>query len=383
MNKYLIIFFLSFGSLSLLTSQSTDIFVHTIEGRPIANVQMNPCFITDANGMVTIPNGEVITPFYTDTPNNGLDLRDAVMLQKHILGNDIFPNQQYWVLGDFNDSQGLTALDMVLLRRAILHIDDPISEWQFIEMQPDDYLGYKLGDVDDSALFPGDSHSGSADLFFWSNALAANEEVSIDVNLSNTSQTLIGMELQLNYDPAELDFHDVLYNGTDGAEVHLAEPTQGELIIHLINANLGTLSLDVVNNNIQGIIQLKFTPKQASLAKDLFSFSTELPSFVLNEECEKEIFVSDIDDMMTSNQEIDFVSPLKISPNPASERITLDFQLENSTDFAFSLYNIEGRKVLQKRNQKLIEIDQLTKGVYSYLFSTNQGRRTGKLLVVD
>jgi len=376
-------YFISFASLlvQFASAQTTDIFVHTIEGRPIPNVQLTANESTDSNGTATVNSNAVLNPTYMDGPNNGVDLRDAVRIRKHVTNEDVFDSQLYWMIGDFNNSQGLSTLDIVMLQRSILKISDPIRDWQFVEMAQGDYLGFKLGDVDDSALLEGDVLSYTGDAFFWSQELTANQEVVVDMNLKNVSFELIGAEIHIDYDPSTLDFHELIAPSLPTMEIYYNEPVPGELIVSMFNNELDLLNIQTQNDFIKGFLQFRFTPYENGKAKDLFTLSSIHPSFVLDEDCQKEILGEEFDELISSNNEISFTKNLSIFPNPVNDRVHLDFVLEEEVDFRFEMYAQDGRKVLDKLNKLEIDVSQLINGAYFYVFSTAEGQTSGKLLL--
>lgn len=73
-------------------------------------------------------------------------------------------------------------------------------------------------------------------------------------------------------------------------------------------------------------------------------------------------------------------------PNPASEVLQLDFEVQPNEQFVFSLYDLHGRLVqeqqLSQRWNHQIKIGHLREGLYLYKIADNQGKTAkGKIIV--
>ena len=96
--------------------------------------------ITSATGDYTF-NGAVMHYDYTvagkktDDYLNGVSTLDLVMIQRHVLGLDIFSNPYNVIASDVNGDEKVTASDLVELRKLILgiYVQLPKSDsWKFI-----------------------------------------------------------------------------------------------------------------------------------------------------------------------------------------------------------------------------------------------------------
>lgn len=67
---------------------------------------------------------------------NGINVLDLLKIQKHLLGIEAFNDPFAFIAADANNSKGITAMDIVLLRRLVLGIDLKLSHntsWRFID----------------------------------------------------------------------------------------------------------------------------------------------------------------------------------------------------------------------------------------------------------
>ncbi|MEZ4988121.1 MAG: dockerin type I domain-containing protein [Saprospiraceae bacterium] len=122
-----------------------------------------------------------ITPFFDENPLNGVSTFDLVLISKHILGNQPLNSPYKRIAADVNKSGTITVIDMILIRKLLLQIDETFvnnTSWRFIpadytfpipgnpwfEMFPEeiqqedtslgylgaDFIGVKIGDVNGS-----------------------------------------------------------------------------------------------------------------------------------------------------------------------------------------------------------------------------------------
>lgn len=95
-------------------------------------------------------NEDVYNEAYTAT--NGVTVLDLVQIRSHILGIQNIPNKPYgWIAADVNFSGTITTLDMILIRKVILAIDNNFEHgsWRFV---PAYYLEPQFEDFHDSFL---------------------------------------------------------------------------------------------------------------------------------------------------------------------------------------------------------------------------------------
>jgi lysyl endopeptidase len=139
---------------------------------------------TDATGAFSFANIPLNTPVNvrvsrTTNPLNGIDAVDVLLMRRHILGTKPITSKVRLFAADVDGSQEIDAVDMLLMRRLILGTRDylPVPSWRFIPSfildSPDfpfntvipdtfevtftaatnnfDFIGVKMGDVDNSA----------------------------------------------------------------------------------------------------------------------------------------------------------------------------------------------------------------------------------------
>jgi hypothetical protein len=121
-----------------------------------------------------------IIPERLDQPRNGVSTLDLVRIQKHLLGKEAFDSPFQYIAADANNSESVSAIDLVEIRKLILGIytafphneswrfvdktfqfQDVTHPWPFneiVNIQYDgnsvsniDFIGVKVGDVNNTA----------------------------------------------------------------------------------------------------------------------------------------------------------------------------------------------------------------------------------------
>lgn len=80
----------------------------------------------------------VVTPFKNDKPRYGVSTMDLIAMQKHILGLEPFDSPYKYIAADVNNSESVSALDMLELRRLILGVYTAFPDnysWRFVPTQ--------------------------------------------------------------------------------------------------------------------------------------------------------------------------------------------------------------------------------------------------------
>ena len=181
---------------SVLTQDGTSTPINTVSvsgrvvssnGVPIPNQTITigtASAITNALGVFSFPNIPMNTPVNvqlsrTQNPTNGIDGVDILLMRRHLLGIAPITSKTRLFAGDVDGSQDLDGVDILQLRRLLLGIRDnlPVASWRFMPSLlpndanfpfnlaiPDvfqvtfsastpvfDFIGIKMGDVDNSA----------------------------------------------------------------------------------------------------------------------------------------------------------------------------------------------------------------------------------------
>ena len=221
------------------------------------------------NGCIELPDFSqypivevAVKPRKNDDPLNGVSTFDLVLINRHIIGLQIFNKTWKYLAADANNSGTLTTLDIIELRKLILGTYDTLpnsTSWKFVisgcsldsinpfnsacpaslvfqpEYMPEDmnFLGIKTGDVNgnaspDSLLAPPESRESAA-LLLPDRQLAAGETVDLPIHLSEPAEW-IACQWALQWDPDALALEAVLPGSLPGVdESAAAQPRPGVL----------------------------------------------------------------------------------------------------------------------------------------------------------
>jgi len=144
-----------------------------------------PQVVTSQDGRFafkSVPFGDdyMISPERNDEHRNGVSTLDLVRIQKHLLGKELFTSPYQYIAADANNTQTISAIDLIEIRKLILgiYIEFPANKsWRFVEkgfpmdtehpwpfnenielpglitdsVMHNDFVGVKIGDVNYTA----------------------------------------------------------------------------------------------------------------------------------------------------------------------------------------------------------------------------------------
>lgn len=232
--------------------------IFTEDFRPLSNVtvalsgmDINYFRGTDEGGLFLFEDFEGDS--YNILPNtplgevrNGISTLDVLLLQKHILGLRRLDSPYKLLAADLNNSNSLTAFDMVLLRQMILSIIDEFPDtpsWKFIradfefsdpqnpfaDVVPDQislsnnnnqfpsldnrFVAIKMGDMNNSVSL--DSYAGNRarvepqKIFIESNLTKEQQFYTLSLE-STTSAIVSGIQFALEFDETVFEFSELI-----------------------------------------------------------------------------------------------------------------------------------------------------------------------------
>lgn len=183
-----------------------------------------------------------LSPYKNDDILNGITTLDLVLIQRHILGVQELDSPYKIIAADINNSQRVTAADLVDLRKVILGISNEFSEntsWRFVDashkfinnvnpfpynenifmdnVKTDysglDFIAVKIGDVNGTAKVNKASHlntdSRSTHTWYTSQVSAAKGDL-VDVKIkADHFDNLVGMQMTLEFDASKVVLEDI------------------------------------------------------------------------------------------------------------------------------------------------------------------------------
>lgn len=215
----------------------------------------------------TIPSlsNLVITPSKDDNPLNGVTTYDLVLISKHILGSEPLDTPYKMIAADANKSGSITSFDIVELRKLILGIYTTLpvnTSWRFvpksfvfpnpqnpfqtafpstIEVQnwpsfpnpPHEFIGIKVGDVNNTATGNAYSSEGRAPIFLVipDRMIRRDETVEVPILLTEAA-AWSGLQFSLDFDPERIELVSLESNVLPDFEVdNWAQPQVGQLTL--------------------------------------------------------------------------------------------------------------------------------------------------------
>ena len=235
--------------------------------------------MTDTSGrfrfdQLQMYNNYQVASFKDDDAAAGISTLDLVMIQRHVLGLQNLGSPYKLIAADANNSQSITAADLVELRKLVLGVQDKFSKntsWRFVDegyqfedpahpwpfnevinyenldanMMQSDFIAIKVGDVNGtmSENILGTTSGrpdASIDIYTEQANLTAGEVVSIPVKASDLTGVL-GLQFTIDLGP-ELKFIGIEPAGLPLAKEHSALARKG-----------GRTYLSVAYENARGI----------------------------------------------------------------------------------------------------------------------------------
>ena len=406
------------GTLMTEEHEMTDNVMLTLENSGIANASQlstDGTFTFDA----FLNENYTLIPERNDDPLNGISTYDLVLLGRHLLEIELLDSPYKLIAADINNSGSVTSLDMIALRRLILHIDETMdnnTSWRFVESEyvfanpanpfastfPEvsnfngltqsqiaDFMAIKIGDLNGNAaanqLAAGDTRSSDGDLIFQLEdaQLAAGDQYEIAFKAKDFA-AVQGYQYTLNLSGLELV--DVKAGALRGITAD----------------NFGMTNLD------RGILTTSWNTQTAVTVGDeevLFTLVVEATEAV---QLSKALRVSS--DLTVAEGYSETSDKLAVSlrfgqegivnakafalhqnrPNPFGAETTISFTLPEAMDATLTIYDVSGRVLKQVTrnyaagyNEALIERNELSgAGVLYYQLETATETATRKMILV-
>ena len=219
-------------------------FIQTDQGNGVESVTVDVngglfSQVTDAQGAFSFSlesGGDYsFLPSLDEDADNGVTTFDIVLITRHILGLDPLDNGYQMIAADANNSQSVSTLDIVAIRKVILQMEDsfpnntswrfvsadhvfadPANPWGFPElinvnnMNSDtdalDFIGVKIGDINGSAQANGlqpAQDRGESILYLKTDEqwIKYGQEVSV---LIESDEILSGLQYTLEHEGLQL-----------------------------------------------------------------------------------------------------------------------------------------------------------------------------------
>ncbi len=358
-------------------------------------------------------NNYHIVPEKDDFPLNGVSTLDLVLIQRHILGLEIFDSPLKMVAADANNNQSVSAVDLVELRKLILGIyeelpsnkswrfisksqvfNDVLSPWPLHEsidimeisdnMMSNDFFGVKIGDVNGSVVL--DSYDDSNHVETRS---AADMDLSYMINRSDNT-----VSIHVNEDVALSGFQLVLHVGNTNT------------IIESVTS--GTIGIDDRHYAVKGnriFISWNAESSVSGLRQNDELFRIVLGNALGNDEVEVTIVGDHLspeaydEDLNTGVINIDAGQEnnhpgnilFQNEPNPFNNRTTIRFSLATDGYASIRILSVNGQVIREfngyfDKGMNSIEVpgdNFASNSVYYYKLETEKFSATRKMIFIN
>ncbi len=373
--------------------------------------------MTDGNGAYAFENNPLennykLTANKEDSYLNGVSTLDLVFMSQHIVSIEEFDNAYQVIASDVSGDGRVSALDLTELKKLILGVTDDLASvapWTFIKkdqvffdelnpwplvidnvvldlsnnMMTEDFIGIKMGDVNQSAAVNGlksaEKRSDNQITFNIDNQrLAKGEKVSVPVSSSNFAQ-VFGYQMTLHH-----------------------------LGLRLTDVNAGSIEIDETSiNAMDELFTMSWHDATAQTATGedvLFTLYFEATQnvelkesiFVSSERTASEAYIgSDFEtygvDVTFNNTDNESIALYQNTPNPFSSETRLGFNLPEGGQATVTVFDIAGKQLHRVNAQYakgyneivLRKSDLSSSGILYYQLESGSYQATKKMILID
>ena len=358
-----------------------------------------------------------ITPAKDIDYLNGVSTLDLVMIQRHILGAVYLDSPYKIIAADIDNSETITAIDLIELRKLILGIynEFPLNDsWRFVDashtfvdetnpfpypeailytdlavdQMASNFMGVKIGDV-----------NGSVQANFNSTSVEKRSNDSYEIAIQNAATEKGNTRIQF---VAQEDI-DVA-----GIQLTLDMSSNNQEIIAVI-----PMTLDISNENIawdriadgqlvmswNGVSDVAIVEGEILFEVLLSGSGIGSPVQLMDGPLSSEVYESTgqeievreitITDRTSQAQDIAFSVNQNV-PNPFKDETVIEFVLPTDSQVTFNVTDQNGRTIYSKTNnynagnqQIVVQADDLNaSGVLYYQLSTEQYTTTKRMIII-
>lgn len=372
----------------------------------------------DFNMTLEIGKAYEVAPVKTSNPLNGVSTFDLILISKHILGIETFSSPYQYIAADVNQSETVTAFDLVQLRQLILNIhpdfqnntswrfvdanyifttDNPLKETYQEKITIDNHQTDKM-DVNFVAIKVGDlnGNANANTLQKQQNSESRTARQTLTLHLLDKEVTL-GQTVTIDFtqqDLSQLEGYQIAldFTGLELINIHEGIVKKHHFGQTLLNRNILLSSWDRFSGTTDPttdethLFSLEFKALQAGKISDFLHIQ---PNTLTPQAYHITGELLDIDlHFETTTTEFTLAQN---RPNPFKETTTIGFQLPTAGKAILTILDVQGRVVLQEQRnfssgnqQWTIESRDLnTKGILYYQLATDNEVLTKKMMLLE
>ena len=369
-----------------ITDFSNLVTVNTGTNRAMPQVMINESIVTNTEGLAYVEDPLINSVVYDDDFFNGINVLDILLIQAHIL-NVIELDGFSLKAADFDGDELIKAADLAALRKVLIgEVEPPQEKWRFYENEMEGpltvepkgvYEGIKAGDVDDSALLPGEIPPPSdADLVIEDILLNKGEVYSVPVWLEEGSFEVLGFEFRADFDTDLIEIVDVENDYDKEVSYHINE---NGLLRLVFSSPSDPFQID--GNLTNPVCTIRIQAKENSLLSQAMGLENH-QSYMASSEYDLIILGAEIDDVIGTSVNSPELAGLSVFPNPATTYLNFDLnKVDVKGSFEIRLFDALGREVDSHMNTEKVDVRDLNSGVYYYRLKLNEFTTTGKFII--
>jgi hypothetical protein len=364
-------------------------------------------------------NDYTITPSKNDDILNGVSTLDLVMIQRHILGVAKLDSPFKVIAADVNNSQKVTAADLVDLRKVILGIQPSFTNnqsWRFVDVAQIfadqsnpfpftekifmtnldhdaagmDFIAVKTGDVNGSAKATNmNNHVVAPRSIIEFNQQSITGKAGDVITISLTADQLakvLGMQmtLQLNRDLVEL--LDIKGENIELSDEHLGFSNWASGNIHLSWSNPAAMDLDgnLINLTLK---LLKDVRNQPAVSLNLNGLTPELYTKEGNQIAVSGLRINNSKPQAPADNAFELYQNI---PNPFNAGTVIGFNLPASGEVTLKVFDLTGKQVFEQKavfnkgyNTFSIDASNIqASGALYYQISTDTDTASRKMIII-
>lgn len=364
--------------------------------------------VTDTDGNYSFPALSIagdyrVAPVLDGYPLAGVSTLDLVLIQRHIIGLQSLDSPYKLLAADINNSNSISAVDLVELRRLILGItaDLPDQDWKFADSDYDfaqqsqwlyddhimvgssapmgndhDFIGMKVGDVSGNAFAALANIAGPRSIKLVEVSSEAIGDITRYTFSAPSMDEIVG--LQLSLDVAGLDIASV------GSEQQIM--TSENYIIKDGALRLSWSSATDILSGAQGLFYLDVRNTTGQNQSISLSHSSTMTSEIISSDLvSNDIVLEEVNQRFESSLQL-----LQNTPNPFTDETKISFSIPQSGEVEFLVTNLNGKQVYRSTNLYnkgtntiTLSSDELGQsGIYYYTVIHASSKQTKRMIVL-
>jgi hypothetical protein len=354
-----------------------------------------------------------IVPERLDQPRNGVSTLDLVDIQKHLLGKEFFDHPFKYIAADANNSQQVSAIDLVEIRKLILGIYSEYpnnTSWRFVDKSFQfanvnhpwpfqelinvqyfgesnyglDFIGVKIGDVNNTVvanatqLLP---RNGNRTLFIQASSpetVQAGETVQIELTIP---EPVLGFQWTM-------ETKGLTFAGIHSDDIRIEDQHVGVLHGDLLTMSWNTDQFEAYNAGQPVKLLLEFVAESNGNISEMIRMTDRVAraeAYTWNEE------IVDVRLEFRNETEATEFALYQNEPNPWNGTTTIHFDLPEEGHVTLSMFDMTGKQVKTiegefKAGRNAIQLqkkDLPVQGVLYYRLDSGIYTATKKMIKLD